>query len=73
MTPAQIEAEEEYRREMVTTLKAIHNSGIPVWFLEREIKKLKQKQAKEKMEAKVKKAKEKAKEERAEIPRQSTS
>ena len=54
---------------MVTTLKAIHNSGIPVWFLEREIKKLKQKQAKEKMEAKAKKAREeKAKVSKAEIP-----
>ena len=58
MTPAQIEAEEEYRREMVRTLKAIHYSGIPVWFLEREIKKLKQQQAKEKRETKAKKAKE---------------
>lgn len=58
MTPAQIEAEEEYRRQMVETLKAIHKSGVPVWFLEREIKKLRQKEAKEKMEAKVKKAKE---------------
>ena len=58
MTPAQIEAEEEYRREMVKTLKAIHYSGIPVWFMEREIKKLKQQQAKEKRETKVKKAQE---------------
>ena len=58
MTQAQIEAEEEYRREMVRTLKAIHYSGIPVWFLEREIKKLKQQQVKEKRETKAKKAKE---------------
>ena len=58
MTPAQIEAEEEYRREVVRTLKDIHYSGIPVWFLEREIKKLKRQQAKEKMETKAKKAKE---------------
>ena len=43
---------------MAETIKTVHEIGIPVWFLPSEIKKIRQKEAKEKMEAKVKKAKE---------------
>lgn len=66
MTPAQLEAEEQYRRELTETLKAIHYSGVPVWFLEREMNKLKRERAaKEKMEVKAKARAKKAKEEEA--------
>jgi len=53
-----MEAEEEYRRQVAETVKSINKIGMPAGYLEREIKKIRQKEAKEKMEAKVKKAKE---------------